>query len=76
MWIILSKLFGWDYVFIQNTATEKIVRVKIGPDERRWFQPYYFQVNPIKEKLPLDGETIGGWKVIPLTAGITQYKGE
>ena len=71
MWMILYKLFGWDYVYVTNTATSKIVRVKIAPNGERFFQPNSFQVNLISEPLPIEGKVINRWTTVPLTPNVT-----
>ena len=72
MWKLLHKLFGWDYVYVENSATGKIVRVKMAPNGLMVFQPYSFQVIVIPEPLPITGEWFGGWRVVPLTGLVTQ----
>jgi len=71
MWMFLYKMFGWDYVYVENLATSKIVRVKVAPNGERVFQPYSFQVNVIDAPLPIEGKVIRGWKTIPLTPNVT-----
>ena len=70
-WRMKAKLFGWDYVYIINSATSKICRVKFAPNGMRIFQPYSFQVLIIPAPLPISGDTISGWHVVPLTQNVT-----
>lgn len=71
MWLLLNRMFGWDYVYIKNFADSQITRVKIAPNGTRIFMPYSFQVNVINEPIPAKGAVINGWTVIPLTKGVT-----
>jgi len=70
-WTTKARWFGWDYVYIRNTACSKICRVKVAPNGERIFQPYSSQVQLISEPLPIDGKVIGGWRTVPLTPNIT-----
>ena len=70
-WDTKYKWFGWDYVYIENTATSKICRVKVAPNGERVFQPYSFQVQILAEPLPIAGKVIGGWRTVPLTPNVT-----
>lgn len=41
LWPLLNRLFGWDYVHCQNTATEIVLRVKRTRSGERYV--VYFQ---------------------------------
>lgn len=61
MWKLWHKLFGWEYVFIKNTATGMVRRVWLSPAGTPMVKPYYFQM------WPLTGYKCSGWTITPLT---------
>lgn len=72
MWKIWHKLFGWEYVYIRNSATSKIVRAFKAPNGEMMFQAYSFQVTVIPHPLDIKGEILDGWRTIPLTPMVTK----
>ena len=40
MWRLLNKLFGWDYIYWENSAGQGIARVYTGVDEGVWYWRY------------------------------------
>ena len=71
MWKLFNILFGWQYVYVTNTAACKVTRVKQAPNGAYYFQPYSFQMNFVPSTLPRAGEHVNGWLVQPLTRQIT-----
>ena len=72
MWRLLNRLFGWQYVFCENTATGMVVRVRPAQYGMGCIRPYSFQYHLIPVPVPLEGIDAGGWHIIPLTMGITK----
>jgi hypothetical protein len=71
MWRLLNKLFGWEYVYADNSITSMVTRVKIAPNGEKYFQPYPFQIHIIERPIPTEGIDICGWRVVPLTPKVT-----
>ena len=69
MWITWNKLFGWDYVSIENNASSRIKRVHKLPIGNL-IKAYTFQQWVIPDLIPLEGIVVHGWTVKPLTIGI------
>jgi hypothetical protein len=40
MWRLWHKLFGWDYIYWQNSADSGIARVVSAPDGSIWYYRY------------------------------------
>lgn len=72
MWRVLHKLFGWDYVAIENSATGMICRIIHLPNGSFMFRPYKTQPNVFTGRLPVNGTMIPGWRTTPLTPTITE----
>lgn len=76
MWRICNWLFGWDYVYIENSAASKIRRAFMMPNGEMAFQAYPFQVTVIPAPVPIEGKELGGWMTVPLTTGVTSLIGQ
>jgi hypothetical protein len=74
MWMFFHRWFGWDYVYIKNAVTSRVIRVKVSPNGRYIFLPHPFQEKVIDRPLPREGKVIEGWVVVPLTYNVTTYK--
>jgi len=40
MYKLLNKLFGWDYIYWQNTCDQGVSRVHKSPDGTVWYWQY------------------------------------
>ena len=77
MWKLFSKLFGCEYVHVNHNIYDGAVRrVQIAPNGTRCVKLQSGRKAFILEPLPLTGGDFGGWRITPLTKGITEQKRE
>lgn len=65
MWKIWNRLFGWEYVVIENSAASYVRRIWWRADGMPMISAYSDQRWPL---IPL----YHGWTVTPVTSGATQ----
>lgn len=79
-WRTLNRLFGFDYVYLSNSADDVVARVKRLPNGEVYCNPYSHQYLAIPHPLNASGEYLslakghrcGGWMAVPLTPGVTK----
>lgn len=59
-WQLLNRLFGWDYVHLENTATEEIRRVRRTANGTRYVKYY-------GDNLVWIDDPKCHWRITPLT---------
>ena len=76
MWKLCNMLFGWDYVQIAHKyRSGGTMRVTIAPNGTRIIKTKRNGVIHFSDPLPIGGLiTESGWKVLPLTPGITEQE--
>lgn len=68
MWKLLNKLFGWQYVYIENSAASYIRRAFTAPNGEVMVYAYSFQIWSIVDGSKINNRWIcRGWVVKGLT---------
>jgi hypothetical protein len=55
MWRIFNILFGWDYVYWENSCDHGISRVYKSPDGTVWF--YRYKITKVIDTINSEGKT-------------------
>jgi len=66
MWRLFHKLFGWEYVLIENSAAQYVRRVWTNPLGQPMVSAYDSQIWELKPPYH-------GWNVTPLTKNVANH---
>lgn len=55
MWRVFNWLFGWDYIYWQNSCDSGVARVHKSPDNTVWFWRY--KTTHVMDTINIEGKT-------------------
>lgn len=55
MWRVFNWLFGWDYIYWENSCDNGVARVHKSPDNTVWFWRY--KITRVIDIINIDGKT-------------------
>lgn len=74
MWRLFNRLFGWEYVYIENSAASHIKRCFIAPNGELMVNAYSFQIWSLCDGTVYNNTLFcRGWSVKGLTIGVSDY---